>query len=138
MVVGGHDGYNELSDVEIINPYNITQTCARTSNLPEARYGMISMQFDTSYIVCGGYFDGSTNKECFKYQSGQWSLASYGLRQARGDASRIALDESTFWITGGYNGPSAGYNSSELFDVNKKMFAEGTVLPQKMAAQAKL
>ena len=138
MVIGGLGENNVmLSNVEVINPFGDSIGPPKPNELPGPQYGMITMQFNNTYIICGGRDINHNNlKRCYEYQSNKWKVAGYQLLHARAFAASISIDNYTFWITGSIENDQA-INSSELFHVKNKTFTEGVSLPVPMGQHCK-
>ena len=132
MIVGGRHEYTLLDDVEIINLNNETSPCGKPPNFPIQADGMVGTLISGSPTLCGGYTStGEYTADCVSYtfSTGLWEPSESMLTE-RGFASGVMLNETHWWITGGYNGTDL-LKTTELFNVETWTFSPYVDLPRR-------
>ena len=123
MVVAG-DNYSG-DDVEIVRvngPYNGTHP----RRYPLEREGMVGTFTNGNALVCGGYYP--YEKDCYAYDFNErdW-LPKGSMRQSRGFASAVMLNDSHWWVTGGFG--TGRLKSTELYSAGYNNFSSFLNLP---------
>ena len=125
MIVGGFDsGY--LSNVEIVALNNSTPTCQNPTDYPVSSEGMVGIAFGKMTLLCGGL---PYTSDCYAYDFvNEFWIPHISMKTARGFASAVMLNDSHWWITGGFDG-SLNYETTELYDIETDSFSYFVNLP---------
>ena len=139
LVIGGFDGRDVTSDVEIVvlnrNPNVTTGECRIPRPLPEAMSGMVgyfSEEEDLAFVCGGRNTEGDPVSKCYTYSLMEdvWEEAQFRMEEKRYDAAGVVLKNGSLLVVGGY--PS--WSTSEL----PKESLEGPELPYEVGEQVRL
>ena len=121
MMVGGYNG-DFLEDVEIVST-NGTSTCRKPADYPFENDGMVGTFLHGMALVCGGF-----TSDCFAYDfdTNVW-LATTNTLSTRQFASAVMLNDSLWWITGGFAG--SYLKTTELYNAEANSFSPFLDLP---------
>ena len=102
MIAGGYvDGapYESTIVVELVK----SNSTPSFGQLPSEQGNAIGTVLGNDTLLCGGYGD-SYLDTCISYhQDSKWSQ-SHTMSNKRGSAAGVAVNSTTYWILGGYDG----------------------------------
>ena len=83
--------------------------CPDWVDFPSDAYGATGGLLEDVPIICGGYSNYKYFNECYKViENGVFLFVVMSTK--RYGAASVAIDDSTLWVTGGYNWVAGGYN----------------------------
>merc|ERR1719259_1420884 len=114
LVVGGYDETNELSSVELFDPFDSSHNQSyKVNDFPVRCGGMVAAYFDNQPLVCGGYNYPTDFGGCFRLFNDEWEFFG-NMVTPRDDAGGIILGDNSWWIIGGDNQDDKILQSSEI------------------------
>ncbi len=127
FVVSGYKSCNAelLASVEVIDLSSSTTFCSAPVDYPIAQLDPLGAFFGGVPTICGGHKVENLvevynyTDACFVYDMTEdaW-LPAAEMKNARGDAATVVLDDNTWWITGGHGGDPNILISTERRNAN--------------------
>ena len=140
MVIGGNNEAGPLSNVEMLDPFNAASNCSKPPDFPQQRYYMVAQSIKNEPTVCGGYSNNTfanvtMEEECFRLdnKTKRWEFkGSASLIYPRAYAADILVNDSSWWVAGGYHWYYPSFTSSDILYHNKSTFLKGSLLPDRL------
>ena len=125
FLVGGYCDGHFLDDIEVVS-INGSSSCMKPAEYPTKTSGSVGTMVNGNALVCGGY---PYTSACYEYDfdSGLW-LPHITMHEAKAYASGVMLNDTHWWITGGYNGFLVT-KSTELYNLAADNFSPFIFLP---------
>ena len=127
MIVGGFNGGSYSSDVEVV-AIDGDPACSKPADYPSPLDGMVGTYMGEKVLVCGGEY----TSDCFSYDFADKIWLPHGSTLVqRAFAGAVMLNESHWWITGGFNNQNNMHVfTTELYNVATNSFSPFLDLPK--------